>query len=67
MGEQYTFYEEQTRATEQLYMTDPARSRRVRLLGFLNLKLDDTVLDLGSGPGFFTIETAEALGQNGAV
>jgi SAM-dependent methyltransferase len=61
------FDEEVSRAVEALYRTDDAVRRRAMLLDALALQPGERVIDVGTGPGFFALEMADAVGPGGSV
>lgn len=62
-----TFGEEESRLVESLYHTQDAVKRRKAVLQALALRPGESVLDIGTGPGFVALEMAEAVGANGRV
>ena len=67
MSSQLTFDEDQAKALEEIYMSEKALARRRRGLELLNLSAGDTLLDLGCGPGFLSVEAVEFVGTRGQV
>ena len=52
---------------ETLYTSPKVVARRKRALEILALRTGEHALDIGFGPGFFTSEIAETVGQTGRV
>jgi ubiquinone/menaquinone biosynthesis C-methylase UbiE len=62
-----SFGEEESRQVESLYHTGDAVKRRKAVLRALALAPGESVIDIGTGPGFVALEMAEAVGPNGRV
>ena len=54
-------------ALETLYRTPDAARRREAVLDALQLQPGERVLDIGTGPGFLTVQMAEAVSSRGRV
>ena len=54
---------EETRLLESIYLTDDAAARRKTVINALAPGIDDQVIDIGTGPGFVTLELAERVGR----
>ncbi len=52
---------------EALYRTDDAARRRQAVLNSLELKRQEEVLDIGTGPGFLALEMASLIGSGGKI
>jgi arsenite methyltransferase len=61
------FDDEMARRIEAIYVSGDAFRRRRAVLDVLELKSDEQILDIGTGPGFLAHEMADAVGQRGAV
>jgi len=61
------FDDEMARRIEGIYVSEDAFRRRRAVLDVLELKSDEQILDIGTGPGFLAHEMADAVGQRGAV
>lgn len=59
--------EEATKRLLAVYVTPDVVAQRQRFLRALNPKLGETLLDVGSGPGFLAASIAEATGPTGVV
>jgi ubiquinone/menaquinone biosynthesis C-methylase UbiE len=66
MGE-LRYDEEATKQLLAMYVTRDVVAQRRRFLRVLNPKKGESVLDVGSGPGFLAAEVAEATGPTGSV
>ncbi|KPK34319.1 MAG: hypothetical protein AMJ65_18420 [Phycisphaerae bacterium SG8_4] len=66
MGE-LRYDEEATRKLLAMYVTPDVIEQRRRFLDALNPKRGESVLDVGSGPGFLAAAIAEATGPTGSV
>jgi ubiquinone/menaquinone biosynthesis C-methylase UbiE len=62
-----SFGEEESRQVESLYHTGDAVKRRKAVLQALALAPGESVIDIGTGPGFVALEMAEAVGTHGRV
>jgi len=56
-----------TRQLEAVYLGPDIVAQRARTLNLLALKPGESVLDIGSGPGFLCAEMARAVGPSGKV
>jgi ubiquinone/menaquinone biosynthesis C-methylase UbiE len=56
-----------TRNLEALYHTRDAARRREVVLEALQLQPGESVLDIGTGPGFLAVEMADAVGPGGKI
>ena len=61
------FDEEQAGLIDTMYATPDVVAQRRFVLGLLDLKPDERVLDIGSGPGYLISEMGAAVGRDGAV
>ena len=61
------FDDEMARRMEAIYVSEDAFRRRRAVLDVLELKSNEQILDIGTGPGFLAQEMADAVGQRGAV
>jgi 2-polyprenyl-3-methyl-5-hydroxy-6-metoxy-1,4-benzoquinol methylase len=61
------FTEEQARRLEAMYSTADVREQRAETLRLLVLSPDETVIDVGSGPGFLCESMADLVGGRGRV
>lgn len=61
------YNDEETRLLESIYLTDDAAARRKTVINALAPAVDDQVIDIGTGPGFLTLELAERVGRSGIV
>jgi len=61
------FTDAAARQLESLYMTKDIVSQRNAILEQLNLSKGESVLDVGSGPGFLAESVADAVGASGRV
>jgi ubiquinone/menaquinone biosynthesis C-methylase UbiE len=61
------YNKEETRLLESIYLTDDAAARRKTVINALAPGIDDQVIDIGTGPGFVTLELAERVGRSGSV
>jgi SAM-dependent methyltransferase len=61
------FGEEEARAVERSYMTEDVVRQRERLVELLDPGSEDSVLDIGFGPGYLAVELAERTGAVHAV
>ena len=61
------FDEKAARRVEAVYTTADVAAQRDVLLQMAALKPGERVLDLGSGPGFMTLEAGRMVGEGGAV
>jgi ubiquinone/menaquinone biosynthesis C-methylase UbiE len=66
MGE-LSYDEEATRQLLAMYVTPDVVEQRRRFLGALNPQTGESVLDVGSGPGFLAASIADATGPSGSV
>jgi ubiquinone/menaquinone biosynthesis C-methylase UbiE len=63
----FNFGEEEARRVEAIYFTPDAIKRRQIVRRNLELKPGESVLDIGTGPGFVALEMAEEVGPSGSV
>jgi ubiquinone/menaquinone biosynthesis C-methylase UbiE len=63
----FDFNEELAKRIEAVYETRDAIRRREVILGALNLKAGEKVLDIGTGPGFMALEMSKAVGPTGKI
>jgi ubiquinone/menaquinone biosynthesis C-methylase UbiE len=63
----FNFGEEEARRVEAIYFTPDAVKRRQIVLHNLELKPGESVVDIGTGPGFVALEMAEEVGSTGSV
>ena len=61
------FDEEQAGLIDTMYATPDVVAQRQFVLGLLDLKPGERVLDIGSGPGYLISEMGAAVGRDGAV
>jgi cyclopropane fatty-acyl-phospholipid synthase-like methyltransferase len=61
------FDEERAGLIDTMYATPDVVAQRQLVLGLLDLKPGERVLDIGSGPGYLLSEMGAAVGRNGAV
>ena len=61
------FDEKAARRVEAVYTTADVIAQRDALLEMVSPRPGERVLDLGSGPGFMTLEAARMVGETGAV
>ena len=61
------FDEKAARRVEAVYTTADVAAQRGVLLKMIALRPGERVLDLGSGPGFMTLEAGRMVGEEGAV
>ncbi len=61
------FDEKAARRVEAVYTTPDVVAQRAVLLEMLAPRAGERVLDVGSGPGFMTLEMARMVGEEGAV
>jgi ubiquinone/menaquinone biosynthesis C-methylase UbiE len=61
------FDDEGARLIERVYRSPDVVEQRARTLALLAPQPGETVLDVGSGPGFLVASLAEAVGPDGAV
>ncbi len=61
------FDEKAARRVEAVYTTADVAAQRGVLLEMVALRPGERVLDLGSGPGFMTLEAGRMVGEGGAV
>jgi arsenite methyltransferase len=61
------FDEEQAGLIDTMYATPDVVAQRQFVLGLLDLKPGERVLDIGSGPGYLVSEMGAAVGRDGAV
>ena len=61
------FDEKAARRVEAVYTTADVAAQRGALLEMVSPRPEECVLDLGSGPGFMTLEAARMVGEGGAV
>src|SRR4029079_15435799 len=61
------FDEKQAKQVEQTYMTADIVEQRRATRALLALQPGESVLDIGSGPGFLADEMAAGVGREGAV
>jgi arsenite methyltransferase len=61
------FDEEISRKIEAVYLTPDVVAQRGRVLKALELRQDERVLDIGSGPGLLAYDMAAAVGRDGHV
>jgi arsenite methyltransferase len=61
------FDDKMARRLEAIYVSEDAFRRRRAVLDVLELKSNEQILDIGTGPGFLAREMADAVGQRGAV
>lgn len=62
-----TFGEEEARRIEAVYKTGDAIRRRKAVLQSLNLRSGESVVDIGTGPGFVARDMSEQVGPTGRV
>jgi ubiquinone/menaquinone biosynthesis C-methylase UbiE len=67
MAQPVQFDERVAQRLEALYETDDAVRRRRAVLEALRLEPGERVLDIGTGPGFLTLDMAELVGSVGEV
>jgi arsenite methyltransferase len=61
------FDEDQAGLIDTMYATPDVVAQRQFVLGLLDLKPTERVLDIGSGPGYLISEMGAAVGRDGAV
>jgi arsenite methyltransferase len=61
------FDEEISRKVEAIYLTPDVVAQRNRVLKALELRQNERVLDIGSGPGLLAYDMAAAVGRDGHV
>jgi SAM-dependent methyltransferase len=61
------FDDDMSRRIEATYTTPDVVEQRRQVLELLALQRGETVLDIGSGPGFLAVEMAEVVGAEGSV
>jgi arsenite methyltransferase len=61
------FNEETSRKVEALYLTPDVVAQRCQVLKTLELREDERVLDVGSGPGLLAYDMAASVGRDGRV
>ncbi len=61
------FDEKTARRVEAVYSSPDEKKQRAFVLRALNLQPGERVLDIGSGPGFYMVENAGAVGPSGSV
>ncbi len=61
------FDEKTARRVEAVYTSPDEMKQRAFVLGALDLKPGESVLDIGSGPGFCMLDNAKAVGPSGSV
>jgi len=66
-SEQLQFDAKASREMEAAYTSPMIVTRRKNALGLLNLKPGETVLDIGTGPGYLAFEAAQQVGPSGRV
>jgi SAM-dependent methyltransferase len=59
--------EEASRRLEAIYVTPDVVAQRREVLGALELRPGERVLDIGSGPGFLAVDMGVAVGSSGQV
>jgi arsenite methyltransferase len=63
----FAFDEKTSRKVEAMYTAHEVVAQRRAVLSALQLKAGERVLDIGSGPGFMTLEMAAVVGSEGRV
>jgi ubiquinone/menaquinone biosynthesis C-methylase UbiE len=61
------FDEKIARRVEAVYTSPDEEKQRAFVLGALDLKPGESVLDIGSGPGFCMLDNAKAVCPSGSV
>ena len=61
------FDEETSRKVEALYLTPDVVAQRCQILKALQLKENERVLDIGTGPGLLAYDMAASVGRDGRV
>ena len=61
------FNEETSRKVEALYLTPDVVAQRCQVLKTLELREDERVLDVGSGPGLLAYDMAASVGRDGRM
>ena len=67
MSQPPPFDEKTARRVEAVYTSPDEIEQRAFMLGALDLKPGESVLDIGPGPGFCMQENAKAVGPSGSV
>ncbi len=67
MTDPFNFDDEASRALEALYLSSMSSIRRQKVRTLLDLHPGDTVLDVGTGPGYLADEMAAQVGPAGRV
>ena len=67
MGKIPSFDEKTSRRIESVYSTTDIVNQRRKLLNLLSPMKGEKILDLGSGPGFLTMEIAELVGNESHI
>ena len=62
-----SFTSDAARRLESLYMTRDVVSQRAATLEQLGLSAGESILDVGSGPGFLAESIADSVGSSGRV